>query len=194
MKIKKTEFKKSAYDYTQFPRHSKPEIAFSGRSNVGKSSLINTLVNRKKLARISSTPGKTQSINFYNIDNNFYLVDLPGYGFAKVPEKVKDDWAQLIEDYLYDRRNLSGIIQIVDSRHKPTKDDRQMLDWLINSDLSVMLVATKVDKISRNQRKKQKKIILNTLNLTEKFNFTFFSSKTGEGKKKVLGFIQSLIE
>lgn len=194
MKINNPEFEKSAYRYEDFPRNNKPEFAFSGRSNVGKSSLINSLVNRKKLARTSSTPGKTQCINFYNIDNKFYLVDLPGYGFAKVPKKVKDEWAELIDEYLYNRRNLYGVIQIVDSRHKPTKDDQLMMDWLVKSNLPTILVATKVDKISRNKRKRQKSLIIENLNLSDKFNFTFFSAETGEGKNKIFSFIKGLIE
>lgn len=194
MKIKNPVFEKSAYSFEEFPHTRKPEFAISGRSNVGKSSLINTLVNRKKLARISSTPGKTQSINFYNIDNKFYLVDLPGYGFAKVPDNVKEEWAELIDDYLYNRRNLFGIIQIIDSRHKPTQEDQMMVDWLKETGIPAFIAATKVDKISRNKRKKQEELIINTLNIDQEFGFTFFSAKTGEGKKKVIGFIQNLFD
>ena len=195
MKINNPEFEKSAYSYEDYPRTQKPEFAFSGRSNVGKSSLINTLVNRKKMARISSTPGKTQCINFYNIDNKFYLVDLPGYGFARVPDKVKDEWAELIDDYLYNRRNLDGLIQLVDSRHKPTNEDQMMVDWLKETGLPTIVVATKVDKLKRSQRNKKENLIISTLDLARKdIEFTFFSAKTGEGKNRVMAFIQRLLE
>ena len=195
MKIKNPEFEKSAYSFEDFPHTRKPEFAFSGRSNVGKSSLINTLVNRKKLARTSSTPGKTQCINFYNMDNKFYLVDLPGYGFAKVPDKVKDEWAELIDDYLYNRRNLFGLIQLVDARHKPTEDDQLMVDWLKETGLPTIIVATKVDKIKRSKRNKQENLIISTLDIAKvDIEFTFFSAKTGEGKNKVSGFIHRLLD
>ncbi len=191
MKVNTAEFVKSAYNYEQFPRHSLPEIAFSGKSNVGKSSMINTLVNRKKLAKISSTPGKTQSINFYNLDNKFYLVDLPGYGFAKVPDKVKEHWAELIEDYLYNRENLRGIVQIVDVRHKPTEDDKLMVDWINAVNIPALIVATKVDKISRGKRKQKKQLIKNQLDYNNEI--VFFSAKNGEGRKKISSFIMNLV-
>src|SRR5690554_4522735 len=126
MKVKNPQFITSAYNYDGFPDHNWLEFAFAGRSNVGKSSLINKLLNRKKLARTSSDPGRTQSINFYNIDDRFFLVDLPGYGFARVPEQVKDEWGRLINDYLVNRSQLAAVIQIVDARHKPTADDQNM--------------------------------------------------------------------
>lgn len=194
MKINNPRFVTSAYSYQDCPRHSRPEFAFAGKSNVGKSSLINKLINRNKLARISSKPGRTQSINFYNIDDRFYFVDLPGYGFARVPDKVRKEWGELIDDYLYNRKNLAGIIQIVDARHKPTADDCMMVDWLIATGLPTMIVATKVDKISRGKRKKQENIIRETLGISSTMEFTFFSAKTGEGKKKIDGFIMDSLE
>ncbi len=189
MKVNKAEFMLSAYSYQDYPRHSLPEIAFSGKSNVGKSSLINTLVNRKNLAIISSRPGRTQSINFYNIDDRFSFVDLPGYGFARVPDEVQEEWRELVNDYLYERSNLKAIIQIVDARHKPSSDDQMMVDWLKSVGLPFIVVATKVDKISKNKRNKQREIITEALNVDE---ITFFSAKNGEGNKKVSAFIYQI--
>src|SRR6056297_3964958 len=152
MKINNPEFVISAYGYEDYPDHNKAEIAFAGRSNVGKSSLINMLVRRNKLARTSSRPGRTQSINFYSINNKFYFVDLPGYGFARVPDKVKEKWRELVNNYLYERKNLQAIVQIVDARHKPSSDDQMMVEWLKSVELPFIVVATKVDKLSKNKR------------------------------------------
>ncbi|MFW6035276.1 MAG: ribosome biogenesis GTP-binding protein YihA/YsxC [Halothermotrichaceae bacterium] len=193
MKVKEPRFVTSAYSYEDYPQHNLPEFVFSGRSNVGKSSMINKLLNRKKLARISSQPGRTQSINFFNIDNRFFLVDLPGYGFAQVPKKVKDEWAVLIEDYLNSRPHITGIIQIVDARHSPTKDDIMMVNWLKETGLPTLVAATKVDKIKRSKRKKQKNLIKKKLQLNNEIQFCFFSSETGEGKNKVNRFILELL-
>ncbi len=189
MKINNPEFVLSAYSYKDYPNHDKAEIAFVGRSNVGKSSLINMLVRRKKLARISSTPGRTQSINFFNIDNKFYFVDLPGYGFAKVPKKVKDEWGELINDYLYHRDNLKGIVMIVDSRHKPSSDDQLMLEWIRSSNIPFIIAATKEDKLSHNKKKKQEKLIKEELGLSNNDNFCLVSSKTTKGKSRLFSFI-----
>ncbi len=193
MKINNPRFVTSVFKPGKYPTDIKPEIAFSGRSNVGKSSLLNMILNEKKLAKISSKPGRTQSINFFNIDDKFYFVDLPGYGFARVPDKVKEEWGRLINDYLFNRPNLIGIIQIVDARHDPTKDDIMMIDWLKTSGLPVMLVATKVDKIGKSKRAKQQKNIINKLDLPEEFYFSFVSSKTTEGKGKILQFLQEVL-
>jgi GTP-binding protein len=194
MQITNAEFYKSVYKYEDCPRLQQPEVAFSGRSNVGKSSLINSLTRQKKLARTSNTPGRTQCLNYFNVDDQFYLVDLPGYGFANVPQKVKDDWAELIDTYLNYRENLIGVVQIIDSRHKPTKDDKMMVDWLQASGLSYLIVATKVDKISNNKKAKQKKLIYKELNLIEEDNFTFFSAQTGEGSKEVYQYLDFLMQ
>jgi GTP-binding protein len=194
MKINDPKFVLSAYDYEDYPVHNKPEFAFAGRSNVGKSSLINMLINRKKLARTSSTPGRTQSINFYQINKRFYFVDLPGYGFAKVPKKVKEEWGELINDYLYNRPNLTGIIMIIDSRHKPTQDDKDMLEWIRATGLARMIVATKVDKLNNNKLKKQEKVIKDELKLTADDNFSFVSAKKGKGKKNVFAFIGKMMD
>ena len=194
MQITNAEFYKSVYKYEECPRLQQPEVAFSGRSNVGKSSLINRITRQKKLARTSNTPGRTQSLNYFNIDDKFYLVDLPGYGFANVPQKVKDDWAELIDTYLNYRENLIGVVQIIDSRHKPTKDDKMMVEWLKASGLSFLIAATKVDKISNNKKVKQKKLIFKELNLTEDDNFVFFSAQTGEGSKEIYDYLDYLMK
>lgn len=194
MKVKDPRFITSAFDTNGYPQHNLLEIAFSGRSNVGKSSMINKLLNRSKLARTSSQPGRTQSINFFNIDEKFCLVDLPGYGFAKAPKKLKEEWSYLIDDYLYNRSNLVGIVQIVDARHKPTSEDRMMVDWLLQTGLSTLIVATKVDKISKGKRSKHEKLIRDTLQLGKEDKFCFFSSKTGEGTGELTSFILSLLD
>jgi GTP-binding protein len=194
MQITNAEFYKSVYKYEDCPRLQQPEVAFSGRSNVGKSSLINRLTRQKKLARTSNTPGRTQCLNYFNVDDKFYLVDLPGYGFANVPQKVKDDWAELIDTYLNYRENLIGVVQIIDSRHKPTKDDKMMVEWLQASGLSYLIAATKADKISNNKKAKQKKLIYKELNLIEEDNFTFFSAQTGEGSREVYEYLDFLLQ
>jgi len=194
MKVNEPRFIISAYKDEDFPAHNLSEIAFSGRSNVGKSSMINCLLNRNKLARISSQPGRTQSINFYDIDNRFYLVDLPGYGFARVPVRVKEEWGRLVETYLNERPNLVGLVQIVDARHKPTADDQMMINWLKESGVPTLVTATKVDKLKRSQRDKQKKLIKETLPLYPEMDFTFFSAITGEGKEKLSSFILGLLQ
>lgn len=193
MKVKNPRFVTSAYSSKDYPVHNYLEIAFSGRSNVGKSSMINKIINRNKLARTSSQPGRTQSINFFNIDDRFFLVDLPGYGFAKVPKKLKEEWAVLIDDYLHTRNNLVGIVQIVDARHQPSQEDQMMVNWLLDTGIPTLIVATKVDKLSRGQWKKQEKIIRETLGLSEDIPFCFFSAKTGEGVNLVDNFIKDII-
>jgi GTP-binding protein len=194
MQITNAKFYKSVFKFEDCPQLRQAEVAFSGRSNVGKSSLINRITKQKKLARTSNTPGRTQSLNYYNIDDKFYLVDLPGYGFANVPKKVKEDWAELIDDYLHYRENLLGIVQIIDARHKPTKDDKMMVEWLKASGLSFLIAATKVDKISNNKRAKQKKVIYKELQLDKNDNFIFFSAETGEGINAVYNYLEDLLE
>jgi len=153
MKITSARFLRSAVDPSGFPEDDLPEIAFLGRSNVGKSSLINSLLGTKGLARTSSTPGRTQAINYFLINDRFYFVDLPGYGYAKVPEAIRKQWGPLVENYLANRRSLVLCISIVDSRHKPTAQDKQLVTWLKDNDLAYALVATKADKLSNNQLK-----------------------------------------
>ena len=165
MKIRSAEFILSASSPWQFPPPTLPEIAFAGRSNVGKSTLINSLLNRKKLVKTSSTPGKTQLINFFNINDKFHFVDLPGYGFAKVPENVRKQWQRLIESYLQERESLRNVVLIVDSRHGPTTQDRQLKEWLDYYERPVLIVASKVDKLKRGQIQKNLKIIRQDLAL-----------------------------
>jgi len=193
LKIINPEFVKSAHTIEDYPYNNLPEIAFAGRSNVGKSTMINTVLNRKGLARTSSKPGHTRSINFFDIDNKFYLVDLPGYGFAKVSEEEKEKWQSLINDYLHYRANLKGIVMIVDARHKPTGQDQMMLNWIREFRIPKIIAATKADKLSNNKKAKQKKVIKNTLGLIEEEKFTFFSAKTAEGKKSIFSFINQII-
>ena len=165
MKIRSAEFILSASSPWQFPPPTLPEIAFAGRSNVGKSTLINSLLNRKKLVKTSSTPGKTQLINFFNINDKFHFVDLPGYGFAKVPENVRKQWQRLIESYLQERESLRNVVLIVDSRHGPTAQDQQLKEWLDYYERPVLIVASKVDKLKRGQIQKNLKIIRQDLAL-----------------------------
>lgn len=190
MKIQNPQFVISAVSEKQYPEHKTKEIALVGRSNVGKSSLINRLVHRTNLARTSSQPGRTQTINFYKMDNVFYFVDLPGYGFAKVPQKVKEQWGQMIETYLNNRENLSAIIMLIDARHEPTGDDQMMYDWVREMGIPTLVVATKVDKITKSNRKPQQNLIFTALNLPVDQPFQFFSAESGEGKDEVWAFVR----
>lgn len=194
MEIKQAEFIISAVRKNQYPKEGLEEIAFVGRSNAGKSSLINVLVNRKKLAKTSSTPGKTRLVNFFLINKKFYFVDLPGYGYAKISKSQKSDWKQIIESYLIKRKQLKAIILILDSRHKPTSDDITMYKWIIYYNYKAIIVATKVDKISKNQLAKNIKIIRETLNLEPKDKLFTFSSLNKQGKDELLNEIGSIIE
>ena len=165
MKIHSAEFLLSASTKRQFPAETLPEIAFAGRSNVGKSTLINSLLNRKKLVKTSSTPGKTQLINFFKVNDKFYFVDLPGYGYAKVPESVRRKWKNLVEAYLSDRKTLRNVVLIIDSRHNPTKQDRQLLEWLKYFQRPSLIVASKIDKLKRGQVKNYLQKIKNNLSI-----------------------------
>jgi GTP-binding protein len=190
--IKSTEFIKSAAKPAHYPPADFPEIAFAGRSNVGKSSLINVLVNRKSLVRTSSTPGRTQLINFFAVNEQFSLVDLPGYGYAKVPLAVKKEWGPMIEAYLSGRPNLAGVVLILDIRRTPVAEDRQMLDWLRAYGISPVLVVTKCDKVSRNERARQAAVIAQSLGV-ERSELTFFSILTREGKDEIWQRIETLL-
>ena len=183
------EFMLSAVNESQYPAHELPEIALVGRSNVGKSSLINAVVNRRKLARTSGQPGRTQTLNFYRIDR-IVLVDLPGYGFAKVPEHVRQSWQGMIEGYLMNRQNLKGVIQLVDMRHKPTNDDQMMCSWLRHMEMPFFVVATKADKISRGKQARHLKIIRETLGVPA----IAFSAETRLGVPDVLRQIGNLVQ
>lgn len=181
MRIKQSEFIISAVKREQYPLDNRNEVAFVGRSNVGKSSIINSLTNRKKLAKVSGTPGKTRLVNFFLINNDFYLVDLPGYGYAKVSKSEKDSWGKTIEMYLTEREQLKRIVLLVDSRHKPTGDDILMYEWAKHFGYDVVVVATKSDKLKNSEFKKNEKIIKETLKLKEEDKFYFFSSLNKKG-------------
>ena len=165
MRIHSAEFLLSASTKRQFPAETLPEIAFAGRSNVGKSTLINSLLNRKKLVKTSATPGKTQLINFFKVNDKFYFVDLPGYGYAKVPESVRRKWQNLVEAYLSERKTLRNVVLIIDSRHNPTSQDRQLLEWLKYFQRPSLIVASKIDKLKRGQVKNHLQKIKNNLSI-----------------------------
>ncbi len=194
MKIITAEYLVSAVNAKQYPKSSKPEIALVGRSNVGKSSFINKFINRKGLARTSSVPGKTQTINFYLINEAWCFVDLPGYGFAKVSKEKKSVWGRFIDEYLHTRPHLAGIMQLVDIRHEPTADDVLMLEWLAQSGLPYLVIATKADKIPRSKWDKQKKIIKEKLALCSAESIMIFSAQTGEGRDKIASWVEELIK
>lgn len=186
MRIKQSEFIISAVKRNQYPVDNRAEIAFVGRSNVGKSSIINSLTNRKKLAKVSSTPGKTRLVNFFLINNDFYLVDLPGYGYAKVSKAEKDSWGKTIEMYLTGRDQLKRIVLLVDSRHKPTGDDIMMYEWAKHFGYDVVVVATKSDKLKNSEFKKNEKVIRETLKLTDDDKLYFFSSLNKRGIENLI--------
>ena len=194
MKISSVDFVTSAVRRSQYPTDNKPEFLLVGRSNVGKSSFINTLINRKNLARTSSIPGKTQTLNFYLINKEFYLVDVPGYGFAKVSKKLKNKFGMIIEDYLKMRENLKEVFMLVDFRHKPTEDDVLMYNYLKYYNIPVTIIATKSDKVSRNSYDKNTKIIRETLNMVDEDNIILFSIVNKTGKKEVRDRILEIID
>lgn len=189
MKIVSAEFLKSAARPDQFPRDGHPEVAFVGRSNVGKSSLLNTLLNRKDLAKTSSTPGKTQLVNFFNVNGRCYFVDLPGYGFAKVPLSVKEAWNRLMHQYLGDREPLRLAALLLDARHKPSAQDAAMLEMLGECRVPTVLVATKTDKLSKNQAQAGVRQIRAELGLDSDAVVLPFSSVTGLGRKELLDIV-----
>ncbi|MCL2854405.1 MAG: ribosome biogenesis GTP-binding protein YihA/YsxC [Defluviitaleaceae bacterium] len=172
-----------------FPEVELPEMAFVGRSNVGKSSLINCLVGRKAIARVSQSPGKTRTINFYDIDNKMYFVDLPGYGYAKGPKEEIASWGKMIEGYLKDRHQLKGIVLLLDIRHAPSAQDLQMVEWLNHYKIQIIYVLTKMDKIKRSQIAKHVKMIRNTLGESKDTPMLPFSSETRQGKEELLAMI-----
>lgn len=185
MKVHHPEFVISAVGPDQYPDDGLPEIALVGRSNVGKSSFINRLIKRKNLARTSSQPGKTQTLNYYRIDNLFYFVDLPGYGYAKVSKSKRREWGEMIERYLLDREQLKLVILLVDLRHPPTNDDQMMAEWLQHYQLPVLVVATKADKIPKTKRLKHLKIAAQELQLQKGQSPVPFSSVDGQGEEEV---------
>ena len=185
----KLTFETSAVALEKCPPENWPEVALSGRSNVGKSSLLNTLANRRGLAKVSQRPGKTQMLNFFRFEDNSRLVDLPGYGYAKVPTQVLLKWRAYMNDYLQGRKQLAGIVQLVDSRHPPTTLDKQMVGWMSANEIPFLIVLTKADKIKRGARQKSMSEARRELELPPEQDFLFFSTMDGEGKKDVQNWI-----
>lgn len=179
---------------SKLPENAKPEIAFAGKSNVGKSSLINGLMNRKSLARTSAQPGKTQTINFYNINDAMYLVDLPGYGYAKVSETEKQKWGQMIENYLHTSKQLKAVFLLIDIRHAPSANDKTMYEWILYQGYEPIIIATKLDKLKRSQVQKQVKILREGLGLKKESILIPFSAETKQGREEIWQIMDKLIE
>ena len=178
---------------SKLPDHTLPEIAFAGKSNVGKSSLINALMNRKALARTSAQPGKTQTINFYNINDAMYLVDLPGYGYAKASEEVKAKWGKMIENYLHTSKQLKAVFLLIDIRHDPSANDRMMYEWMVYQGFAPIIIATKLDKIKRSQIQKNVKAIREGLNVQPGTTIIPFSAETKQGRDEIWKLIDSFV-
>lgn len=193
MQVHQAEIVISAVRPEQYPATQIPEIALAGRSNVGKSSFINTLINRKNLARTSSKPGKTQTLNFYLIEQAFHFVDVPGYGYAKVSKSEKAKWGQMIETYLTEREQLQAVISVVDARHDPSKDDIQMYQFLKYYDIPTIVVATKIDKIPRGKWNKHESMIKKALDFQSEDDFILFSAETKHGKEAAWAAIEPFI-
>lgn len=179
---------------SKLPENSRPEVAFAGKSNVGKSSLINGLMNRKSLARTSSEPGKTQTINYYNVNDAIYLVDLPGYGYARANEKVKAQWGRMIEDYLHSSRQLKAVFLLIDIRHEPSGNDRMMYDWILHNGYQPIIIATKLDKISRSQIQRQVSLIRRTLGTGQDTMVIPFSASTKQGRDDIYEILDKILE
>lgn len=179
---------------SKLPDSPHPEVAFAGKSNVGKSSLINALMNRKSLARTSAQPGKTQTINYYNVNDAVYFVDLPGYGYAKASEEVKAKWGKMIEDYLHKSKQLKAVFLLIDIRHEPSGNDRIMYDWIVNQGYHPIIIATKLDKINRSQIQKQVKLIKTTLQVEPDTVIIPFSAETKQGREEIYDIIDAIIE
>ena len=191
MNYNNAEFYTSYGSFKQIPKSERTEIAFSGRSNVGKSSLINKIFNRKSLARVSAVPGKTATINFYSLEN-LYFVDLPGYGYAKVAKSDKERWAGLIEGSLHDDRELALVFQLIDFRHPPTSDDVMMVNFLIDSGIPFVVILTKADKLSKKQREERRASLLNELPCAEDITIIEFSAQTSEGRDEIRAIIEEI--
>lgn len=182
MKINKVDFITSAVSPAQYPTGSLPEIALAGRSNVGKSSFINKMLQRKNVARISSKPGKTRTINYFLINDKFHFVDLPGYGYAQVSKTEKEKWGRMMEEYFQTREPLKAVVLLVDVRHSPTKDDQAMYEYLKHFQIPVIVIATKADKVPRGSWQKNLKVVRETLKMVPDDELVLFSSETGQGK------------
>lgn len=193
MIIQKAEYLTTAVMPSQYPPPDRPEIAFAGRSNVGKSSLINSMLNRKSLARISSEPGKTRTINFYNVNDTLFFVDLPGYGYAKVSKMEKKKWGSIVEGYLTHRETLIDVVLIVDIRHTPTSDDLLMYNWIKSYNKNVTVVASKCDKIARGQYQKQLSIIRKFLNMDSDDILITYSSLSKYGRDELWNVFDSML-
>ena len=179
---------------SKFPENHLPEIAFAGKSNVGKSSLINAIMNRKSLARTSSQPGKTQTVNFYNVNDTFYLVDLPGYGYARANEAVKAQWGKMIEKYLHTSKQLKAVFLLIDIRHDPSANDREMYQWMLHYGYHPIIIATKLDKINRSQIQKHIKAIRVGLEAEKGTVIIPFSAATKQGREEIYDLLDSLLE
>lgn len=179
---------------SRLPVNTLPEAAFAGKSNVGKSSLINALMNRKSLARTSAQPGKTQTINFYNINNELYFVDLPGYGYARANEQIKAKWGKMIEDYLHKSKQLRMVFLLIDIRHAPSENDRIMYEWIGRMGYRPVIIATKLDKISRSQIQKQVKLIRTSLGADADTVILPFSAQTKQGREEIYGLLDELLQ
>ncbi|MBS4539493.1 ribosome biogenesis GTP-binding protein YihA/YsxC [Clostridium sp. D2Q-11] len=194
MLVKKAEIIITAVKEEQYPPEGVPEIALAGRSNVGKSSLINTLINRKNLARTSGQPGKTQTLNFYNINDEFRFVDLPGYGYARVSRKEREKWAEMINRYLTKRQSLREVVLLVDIRHSPGEHDKMMYDWIKSIGCTGIVIATKADKLSKNQQAKQVSVILRELGVEDRSLIIPFSATKKQNKDKVWQLFDEVLE
>lgn len=192
MNVNNVELAAVAVKAAQYPEETMPEVAFAGKSNVGKSSLINTMINRKSLARTSQNPGKTRTINFYNVENALYFVDLPGYGYARAPKSEIAKWGKMIEDYLIKRESLRAIIMLVDIRHEPGENDKMMYDWLKHYGHKIIVVATKSDKLKRSQLPKHKKMLSQALGLEKEDILIPFSSENKSGKEELWNVIEEV--
>ena len=193
MIIKSAELETVCGITSRLPENELPEFAFAGKSNVGKSSLINALMNRKSLARTSSQPGKTQTINFYLINQNMYYVDLPGYGYAKVSVEVKAKWGKMIERYLRSSKALKCVFLLIDIRHEPSANDRMMYDWIVGKRISSVIIATKLDKIKRSQTAKQVKLIRDTLGMGKDGVLIPFSAETKQGREEIWAYLEGYL-
>ncbi|WP_448946427.1 ribosome biogenesis GTP-binding protein YihA/YsxC [Lachnoanaerobaculum sp.] len=193
MIIKKAELETVCGITSKFPDNSEPEIVFAGKSNVGKSSLINALMNRKSLARTSSQPGKTQTINYYKVNDEIYFVDLPGYGYANANIEAKAKWGKMIEKYLHTSKQIRCIFLLIDIRHEPGKNDKQMYDWILHNGYQPVIIATKLDKLKRSQVAKCVKIVREGLGLPKEGVLIPFSSQTKQGREEIYDFIENLL-
>jgi len=194
LEIKSAEFETSVFNIADFRGRNLPEIAFAGRSNVGKSAMLNCLLGHRGLARVSRTPGKTRALNYFLINNKYYFVDLPGYGYARIAQSRRQEWGQLMADYFARAQHLCAVVQLLDSRHEPTALDLQMLDLLAERGLDYLIVLTKSDKLSASRQALAKKNILHKLALPESERVILFSALKGVGKKAVLSWIEGIFK